>query len=267
MSRTIHQVDAFTREPFRGNPAAVCILGSEEPDTWMRAVAAEMNLSETAFLRQEGEEWRLRWFTPKVEVDLCGHATLSSAHVLFELGLAPANGVIGFRTRSGRLTARRCDGRIELDFPAIRPQPMAPPAGLMEALGLSRASFTGKSRMDYFVRVDDERVVRELSPDFTRLGALEVRGVMVTAPSSGAQDFVSRFFAPGSGVNEDPVTGSAHCALGPYWSEELGKAIVVGYQASARGGFVEVEPRVDRVLLRGDAVTVLKCEMLDRSGT
>lgn len=262
MSQTIHQVDAFTREAFKGNPAAVCILEATKPEAWMRAVASEMNLSETAFLLREGEDWRLRWFTPVVEIDLCGHATLSSAHVLFETGLALANGEIGFQTRSGRLTARRRNERIELDFPATPPRPVMPPAGLLDALGLERASFSGKSRMDYFVRVDDERAVRELAPDFTRLAALEVRGVIVTAASAGAQDFISRFFAPGSGVNEDPVTGSAHCALGPYWSAELGKPVLVGYQASPRGGFVEVEPRGERVLLRGEAVTVLRCELL-----
>jgi PhzF family phenazine biosynthesis protein len=263
MSLTIFQVDSFTSEPFRGNPAGVCVTETPIPDNRMQQLAAEMNVAETAFLvRQSDGAFSLRWFTPEVEVDLCGHATLASAHILWESGLLSASDTARFDTKSGRLTARKVGNRIELDFPSEPPQPTAPSDAILRSLGLSCATFTGRNRMDHFIRVDDERVVRELDPDVAALGGIDARGVIVTAQSKGEYDFVSRFFAPAVGIAEDPVTGSAHCALAPYWSAKLGKPIVTGYQASARGGVVECEPRGDRVLLRGAAVTTMRCEVV-----
>ncbi|MHC4933682.1 MAG: PhzF family phenazine biosynthesis protein [Planctomycetota bacterium] len=250
----ILQVDAFTSEPFRGNPAAVCILSEPRQDAWMQAVAAEMNLSETAFLLREGDGWRLRWFTPTVEVDLCGHATLASAHVLLE-----QDGEVRFLTKSGTLSARRSGGWIELDFPSLPAEPATEPVGLVEALGAVPVC-VGKSRFDFIVELESEEAVRALRVDVARLRKVEARGVIVT--SRGREyDFVSRFFAPRAGVDEDPVTGSAHCCLAPYWSELLGKTEMTGYQASARGGVVQVRLSGDRVILRGQAVTVLRGEL------
>jgi PhzF family phenazine biosynthesis protein len=269
MSRSlaITQVDAFTDVAFAGNPAAVCVLPGdlEASDPWMQAVAREMNLSETAFLRRHGEAWSLRWFTPKVEVDLCGHATLGSAHALWEEGHLGAASPARFDTRSGRLTCTRSEsGRIEMDFPAKLAQPTSPPPELLAALGATASRFVGRNAFDYFVELDSEDAVRALGPDHGRLRSLPVRGVIVTALArAGADyDYVSRFFAPGSGVDEDPVTGSAHCALAPYWSERLGRADLVGHQASARGGRVHTQVSGDRVILGGNAVTVLRGELL-----
>ena len=262
----IVQVDAFTSRPFAGNPAAVCVLSQAAGDAWMRDVAREMNLSETAFLAPksgapQNDGYQLRWFTPAVEVDLCGHATLASAHVLWEEGHLPPAVQVRFHTRSGLLLADRRGDWIELDFPATAPTPTEPPPHLLDALGAG-AKFVGKSRFDYFVEVESEAVLRELAPDFTGLRKLGVRGVIVTARSSSREfDFVSRFFAPGAGVDEDPVTGSAHCALGPYWCGQLGKPEFTAYQASARGGVVRVRVKGDRVILGGQAVTVLRGEL------
>ncbi len=262
----IVQVDAFTNRPFAGNPAAVCVLREAPPDEWMRNVAREMNLSETAFLvpkssSPQTDGYQLRWFTPAVEVDLCGHATVASAHVLWEDGHLPRTGQARFHTRSGLLLADLRGDWIELDFPATGPEPVEAPAHLLEGLGL-QAKFVGKTRFDYFIEAESEPVVRGLAPDFTALRKLGVRGVIVTARSSSAEfDFVSRFFAPGAGVDEDPVTGSAHCALGPYWSGRLGKPALTAYQASARGGVVRVCAKGDRVILGGQAVTVLRGEL------
>ena len=262
----IVQVDAFASRPFAGNPAAVCVLPEAPSDAWMRDVAREMNLSETAFLvpkssTPQTDGYQLRWFTPAVEVDLCGHATVASAHVLWEDGHLPPSAQARFHTRSGLLLADRRGEWIELDFPATVPVPADAPPHLLQSLGCA-AKFVGKSRFDYFVEVESEAVLRGLTPDFTALRKLGVRGVIVTARSSTPEfDFVSRFFAPGAGVDEDPVTGSAHCALGPYWCTRLGKAEFTAYQASPRGGVVRVKVNGDRVILGGQAVTVLRGEL------
>jgi len=262
MSPRIVQVDAFTAEPFAGNPAAVCVLAHAADKRWMQQVAREMNLSETAFLFRQGDGWSLRWFTPSVEVALCGHATLASAHVLWQDGHLAQGVQARFDTKSGRLTADRKGDWIEMDFPAEPAQPADPPESLLAALGVA-ATFVGKNRMDYIVEIESEAAVRALQPDFTRLRSLPVRGVMVTARSSdGGYDFVSRFFAPGSGVDEDPVTGSAHCCLAPYWGAKLGKTEMTGHQVSARGGVVRVRNAGDRVILGGQAVTVLRGDLL-----
>jgi len=257
MSIPLFQVDAFTSVPFRGNPAAVCLLEEPREDAWMQALAAEMNLSETAFVRPLDRRFELRWFTPAIEVPLCGHATLASAHVLFAEGRAGGD-TIEFETKSGLLTAARQGCFIELDFPAEPPQATDPPAGMIEALGVA-PKFVGKNRLDWIVEVGGETEVRKASPDFRALSAANTRGVMITARSDDAAfDFVSRFFAPSAGIDEDPVTGSAHCCLGPFWSERLGKQELVGHQVSARGGVVHVRPEGERVRLRGEAVIVLR---------
>jgi PhzF family phenazine biosynthesis protein len=259
----VTQVDAFTAVPFRGNPAAVLILDDARDDAWMQDVAREMNLSETAFLVRAGDAWRLRWFTPLVEVDLCGHATLASAHVLWESGRLADVEEARFETRSGRLSARRAGDWIEMDFPAVAPVTAEPPAGLIEALGV-RPRAVARNRMDYLVEVGSEAEVRAATPSISDLASVETRGVIVTAPAEGGDyDFVSRFFAPAAGVNEDPVTGSAHCALAPFWAERTGRSELVGYQASARGGYVRVRVNGARVLLAGQAVTVMRGELID----
>lgn len=255
----IVQVDAFATRPFAGNPAAVCVLTAFPAASWMQDLAREMNLSETAFLRPAGDGWELRWFTPEVEVELCGHATLASAHVLWEEGELAA--AARFHTRSGLLTARRRDDWIEMDFPAELAEETALPAGMEAALG-QPARFAGRNRFDFLVELESEAQVRELRPDFGRLRALTERGVIVTSASrSDSWDFVSRFFAPSVGIDEDPVTGSAHCCLGPFWSARLGREALVGFQASARGGVVRVTTRGERVLLGGQAVTVMRGEL------
>ncbi len=257
----IVQVDAFTNRAFAGNPAAVCILPASPSDQWMRDVAREMNLAETAFLTPEDNGYRLRWFTPTVEVDLCGHATVASAHILWEEGHLPAGKQARFHTRSGLLLADQRGDWIELDFPATMAEPTEPPPNLLEALG-TKAKFVGRSKFDYLIEVDSEQTVRALKPDHTSLRKLPVRGVIVTARSAAPEfDFVSRFFAPGSGIDEDPVTGSSHCALGPYWGSQLGKTELTAYQASARGGVVRIRLKGDRVILGGQAVTVLRGEL------
>lgn len=259
-------VDAFTDVPFAGNPAAVCPLARWPADWWLAAVAREMNLSETAFVVPCGPSaFELRWFTPAVEVALCGHATLAAAHALWERGDAPAGAPVAFRTRhSGELTAARLpSGEVELNFPAQPAGRCAPPPGLLEALGAPAGAAVAKNATDYLVELESERAVRKLAPDFGALARAECRGVIVTAPSADPKfDFVSRFFAPAAGVNEDPVTGSAHCCLAVWWGERLGKAELVGYQASARGGAVRVARAGDRVRLIGRAVTVTRGELL-----
>jgi PhzF family phenazine biosynthesis protein len=263
MGVTIIQVDAFTSKPFAGNPAAVCVLPAPADERWMRNVASEMNLSETAFLHRQGDGFHLRWFTPAVEVDLCGHATLASAHVLWEEGYLMPNEPARFYTRSGLLTAERKADWIELNFPAKSEQPATAPADLEVALGVVH-QYVGRNQFDYLVEVESEDIVRNMKPNVTRLETVPVRGVIVTSRASSPEyDCVSRFFAPGSGVNEDPVTGSAHCCLGPFWSARLNKNELVGYQASARGGVVRVRVNGDRVYLGGQAVTVLRGELLD----
>jgi PhzF family phenazine biosynthesis protein len=261
MGVRIVQVDAFTNSPFSGNPAAVCVLTASPPENWMQQVAREMNLSETAFLTQADTGYNLRWFTPCIEVALCGHATVASAHVLWEDGHLPPNVQARFHTRSGLLRADKRGEWIELDFPSTIAEVAEAPPGLLEALG-AEAHFVGKTLFDYLVEVASEKLLRDLQPDFTALRKLPVRGVMVTARSETPEfDFVSRFFAPGSGIDEDPVTGSAHCALGPYWANRLGKTQFTAYQASPRGGIVQVTVNGDRVILGGQAVTVLRGEL------
>jgi PhzF family phenazine biosynthesis protein len=255
----LFHVDAFTAEAFRGNPAAVCLLEGERDDRWMQSVAAEMNLAETAFLRREGDAFRLRWFTPVAEVDLCGHATLASAHILWQESiLAPDDGA-RFQTRSGLLTAARSGDAIALNFPATPPKP-ADAKNVLAALGVS-ARFTGTTIFDYLVELESEDAVRNLKPDFQALAIAGMRGVIVTSQARD-YDFVSRYFAPAYGINEDPVTGSTHCALAVYWSERLGKQDFRAYQASARGGELQVKLRGDRVELGGHAVTVTRGELL-----
>jgi predicted PhzF superfamily epimerase YddE/YHI9 len=267
LTQPLFCVDAFAAEPFAGNPAAVCLLDAEADPGWMQRVAAEMNLSETAFLVPGAEAggYGLRWFTPTVEVELCGHATLASAHVLWTEGRVEAGRPIRFDTASGHLQARSGpDGVIWLDFPATPAEPADPPHGLLEALGDGAARWVGLGRFDYLVELEDEAAVRDLAPEVRRLDGLGTRGVIVTARAArpGAYDFVSRYFAPAAGIDEDPVTGSAHCTLGPFWAGRLGRDELTGFQASARGGLVEVRPRGDRVLLGGRAVTVLRGQLL-----
>ena len=260
MSQLITQVDAFTDKPFAGNPAAVCVLAETREASWMQSVAREMNLSETAFLAPQANGYQLRWFTPSVEVDLCGHATLAGAHALWAEGHLPLTEQARFYTRSGLLTARRIGDWIEMDFPATPDKPAPAPDGLIEALGAS-PRYIGKSAFDYVVELDSEDTVRRLKPDLTLLGKITVRGVIVTSRAAD-YDFVSRFFGPAAGIPEDPVTGSAHCCLGPFWRARLNKTEFVAYQASARGGVVRVRLEGDRVLLGGQAVTVLRGELL-----
>ena len=255
----IVQVDAFTDVAFAGNPAAVCVLPEPADERWMQAVAREMNLSETAFLHRENDGWRLRWFTPAVEVALCGHATLASAHVMWENGDVPRGTPIRFLTKSGPLGAAANGEWIELDFPAVSAEPTKAPTGLLEALGVK--GDVARNRMDYLVEVADEAAVRRLNPDFTKLKRVETRGVIVTARGSAPYDFVSRFFAPAAGVDEDPVTGSAHCALAPWWAKKLNRDSMLAFQASPRGGVVRVTVRGDRVGLAGQAVTVMRGEL------
>lgn len=262
MGIPIIQADAFTDRPFGGNPAAVCLLPEPREASWMQDVAREMNLSETAFLHPEADGYRLRWFTPAVEVDLCGHATLASAHVLWEAGRLRPDQPARFATRSGPLTAWRQGEWIEMDFPAKPPEPAAAPPGLAAALGITPRA-VARNQFDYLVEVDSEEVLKALRPDFRQLRAIAARGIIVTSRAASAPyDFVSRFFAPAAGIDEDPVTGSAHCCLGPFWQKQLGRDEFLAYQASARGGVVRVRVAGDRVRLGGQAVTVLRGELV-----
>lgn len=260
MPHKLTQVDAFTNRAFTGNPAGVCILDEPEPDYWMQDVAREMNLAETAFLVPHEEGYDLRWFTPLAEVELCGHATLASAHVLWESGLLPITETARFHTRSGELLARRADEWIELDFPALPPTNAELPDDLSEGLGAEPVA-VWRSRYDLLVELADEKTVRTLTPDFSLLRRVDARGVIVTAEGIGTYDFVSRFFAPRLGIDEDPATGSAHCVLGPFWKERLGRDGLMGYQVSPRGGRIRTRVEGDRVVLGGQAVTVMRIEM------
>ncbi len=264
MGLSLYQVDAFTKLPFQGNPAAVCLLESQKEAAWMQAVASEMNLSETAFLLPENDGYRLRWFTPKNEVKLCGHATLASAHVLYREKLLPVGRQARFYTLSGLLTAdyQEESGLIELNFPTTSVIPCEPPAGLVEAMGI-KPVFVGRGDDDYLLELETEAEVKAAAPDFGRLVRVACRGVIVTALSGTKEyDFVSRFFAPAVGVNEDPVTGSAHCRLTPYWQAKLKKTEFTAYQASARGGFLQLKAEGERVRIGGNAVTVFQGELL-----
>jgi len=264
MSIKIFQVDAFTSEPFKGNPAAVCLLDGPQNEKWMQDVAREMCLPETAFLTPEGDGFRLRWFAPKAEVDLCGHATLASAHVLWVEGVLAEGETARFETRSGSLTAEKRGDLIEMDFPAEPERAVECSPPMLEAALGAQLCYVGENRFDLLVELDSEETLRHLRPNFSLLKKIPGRGVMVTSASNSPDyDFVSRFFAPSLGVDEDPVTGSAHCCLGPYWAEKLGKTELVGYQASERGGIVRVRIEGDRVILGGDAVTVMKGELIE----
>lgn len=257
------QVDAFTSEPFRGNPAAVCVLEGERDDAWLAAVAREMNLSETAFVEARADGWALRWFTPVTEVDLCGHATLASAHALWELQLAAPGAPLRFHTRSGVLTARREGAAIVLDFPAEPAATVPWVMPLLDALGVAAPVAFARNRVDYLIEVSDAQQVRGVRPDMVKLAEVPTRGVIVTARSdSPDRDFVSRWFGPRVGVPEDPVTGSAHCCLGPWWAERLGRTSLRGLQASERGGTIDVRVLGERVELIGHAVTVLRGELV-----
>jgi PhzF family phenazine biosynthesis protein len=262
MTTPLYHVDAFTNEPFSGNPAVVCPLDGPTDAAWMQHVAAEMNVSETAFLYSVGKDFNLRWFTPTTEVDLCGHATLASAHVLWEQGLLAAGTPARFHTASGLLTVTSADGWLHLDLPAVVADAIDSPPGLEEALG-AKTAWVGETRLDYIAEFASESVVRELDPGLAAIAKLPVRAVIVTAkadsPRSDAVsprfDYVCRVFGPGHGIPEDPVTGSAQCALGPYWQAKLGKDDLAVYQASRRGGFLRVRPKGDRVIVSGQAVT------------
>jgi PhzF family phenazine biosynthesis protein len=264
VTQKIFQVDAFTGEPYKGNPAGVCVLPEAKDEAWMQAVAREMNVAETAFLIADGaNSFGLRWFTPTVEIALCGHATLASAHILWEEGIVTADQQIVFSTQSGELTAVRSGRWIEMDFPAEPAGEEIPvPDELKEALGVEFKSVR-RNRFDLLVEVESEQVLRGLEPQMKPLRALPVRGVIVTSRADDERyDFVSRFFAPGAGVDEDPVTGSAHCCLAPFWAERLGRAEMLAFQASPRGGEVRVRVAGRRVMLGGQAVTVLRGELL-----
>ena len=261
MPTKLYQVDAFTSEAFAGNPAAVTILDKKMSGEWMAGLAREMNLSETAFLLAGKDAWSLRWFTPAAEVNLCGHATLASAHILWEPGYLEDEQPALFDTRSGRLSAVKQGEWIEMDFPAQPAEEKEPADGLLEAAGV-QPRFVGKNEADWLIELATEERVRGLRPDLTRLSEVCERGLIVTSVSnSDRYDFVSRFFAPAVGVDEDPVTGSAHCCLGPYWAEHLHKTELVGFQASPRGGEVRVRPQGDRILLAGSAVTVMHASL------
>jgi predicted PhzF superfamily epimerase YddE/YHI9 len=263
MTIPIFQVDAFTSEPFRGNPAAVCLLDRPRPDGWLQHVAAEMNLSETAFLLPAGDGFNLRWFTPTTEVPLCGHATLASAHILWKTGWLAAEEAARFATRSGALAARRAGSRIELDFPALAVEEAAPPPGALEALGVrplfcGRTPDRGDGDRQYLVECESEDVVRQARPRFDLLRLIQPSFILTARSASPGYDIVSRFFAPWWGIDEDPVTGVAHCSLATYWSRRLGRTSLVAYQASARGGTVHVRIDGARAFLSGQAVTVLE---------
>lgn len=254
----IYQVDAFSDQPFYGNPAAVCLLQTATGDSWLQSVAGEVNLSETAFVQPHDDGFELRWFTPSTEVNLCGHATLAAAHILWENGYLANNKQARFHTRSGLLSAQIDNNNIALDFPATPAEAVTPPMGLLAALGLTTGDVFS-NKVDYLVQLDDEALIHKLEPDFAALATIETRGVIVTALSSDhAYDFVSRFFAPAAGINEDPVTGSAHCTLAPFWAERLNKKSLRAYQASHRGGEVGMRLQGDRVYLSGKAITIME---------
>ena len=265
MMVTFAQVDAFTGKPFAGNPAAVCLLPGPASPEWMAAVARETNLPATAFVHDAGDGFAVRWFTRTTELKLCGHGTLASAHILYETGRVRASQSIRFQSPDGALAASTSGGWVALDFPAIPEQQVEPPAGLLEALGVE-AVYVGRGRLDCIVEVADESVVCGLRPDLKRLRDVATRGVIVTSRSATAdRDFVSRFFAPSTGINEDSVTGSAHCCLAPFWAQRLGKTTFVAHQLSARGGVLKLAVDGERVRIAGQAVTVIRGELTPSS--
>jgi len=272
MSQSLIQVDAFTDTPFAGNPAAVCVLTKPQSDRWMQQVAQEMNLSETAFVLPQAEGFRLRWFTPTTEVPLCGHATLATAHVLWSEGHLDPDTPAQFDTQSGRLIATRRGDWIELNFPAAASTPVEVPPALIKALGYTPLAphsqgeiAVYQNSLGYLVEVADAAIVRQLQPDFGLMASLPIANVIVTSQADAGSgfDFISRFFAPGLGINEDPVTGAAHCCLAPYWRDRLQQDQFLAYQASVRGGVVKVQyDGGDRVYLSGQAVTVMRAELV-----
>jgi len=265
MGQRITQVDAFTAEAFRGNPAAICVLPQEADPVWMQHVALEMNLSETAYLVPRADGFGLRWFTPTVEVDLCGHATVASAHVLWEQGIVPPDGECRFHTRSGLLTARRNADWIEVSFPLETVESIPGAQDAEAILGVRSIAMAESKRLQYLVvEVDGEAAVRACAPDFSALLNVPYEGIIVTSRAGANEPYavVSRFFAPRKGVNEDPATGSAHCILGPYWRAKLGQSAFLAHQASARGADIRVRVEAGRVVLGGQAVTVMRGELV-----
>ena len=264
MSIPIYQVDAFAERPFTGNPACVCLMQAEMPDDWMQNLAAEMNLSETAFVWKRNDQFKIRWFTPAAEVDLCGHATLAASHVLWEAGWSSKDTDVVFDSKSGHLSASRKGKLIVLDFPANPPTEVEAPAGLLQSLGVeNKVIYIGSDDTDFIIEVDSEFTVRSLTPDFARLKHTTARGIIVTSQSDSQQyDFVSRFFGPAVGIDEDPVTGSAHTTMAPYWSRKLGRTEMKAFQASERGGSICIKIRENRVLLGGMATTIFRGELL-----
>lgn len=260
MGEKIYQVDAFTSEPFKGNPAGVMLLTTAKTDEWMQDFASEMNLSETAFLVKLQDKYLLRWFTPKVEVDLCGHATLASAHVLFSEGLVKNDKTILFESTSGILKAQYVDGWIELDFPAFEVRTGKITSQIIDALGFEPGQVF-ESDVNLLVEMNGLEEVRDYLPDFEKLAALPCQGLIITSRMEGEFDFTSRYFAPRAGINEDPVTGSAHCSLAPYWSSKLGKNEFKACQASKRGGVLKVRLENNRAFIQGQAVTIFDGEL------
>jgi len=256
----LFQVDAFTKQLFKGNPAGVCILHEnvKNNDELMQNIAMEMNVSETAFVTKKNDEYDLRWFTPETEVEFCGHATLSSAHILWETGLVQNDETIVFNTKSGKLLATKTDDRIELDFPAIEVTEISSKEMINNGLGV-KPLFTGTDGKRYLLEINDYDELIKMKPNFEKLKEIGKTAFMITCESQDDKyDFYSRFFAPSIGINEDPVTGSAHSYLVPYWARKLNKSILYAFQASKRGGEIECELNKERVLLRGNAKTVFK---------
>jgi PhzF family phenazine biosynthesis protein len=258
----LYFVNAFTDQPFKGNPAAVCLLTKPKKDAWMQKVAKELNLPVTAFVKTEPEGNKLRWFTPTTEIPICGHGTLASAHILWEKGYIDKDESVSFLTKSGKVTAKLKDGWIELNFPSAPDEEIVAPPDLIKAIGVE-PKYVGKYKLDYIVEVESDEIVKNLTPNIKAMALLPVRGVIVTSRSSSTEfDFISRFFSPAQGIDEDFVTGSAHCCLGPYWKRKLNKDEFVAYQASARGGVIKVRVSDDRVLLSGQGVTVLQGDLM-----
>ena len=258
MSTPLLHVDAFAEAPFRGNPAAVCLLDGARSAGWMQALAAELNLPATVFIEPAADGSAVRWFSPAAELTLCGHGTLAAAHALWETARLPRAATARFATRSGVLSAVSRDGWITIDLPAETAVPASPPLELLDALG-TKARWVGRNRLDWVIEVDDEAVVRALAPDLVALAAVDTRGVAVTARATTPDaDFVSRFFAPRVGIPEDAVTGSAHCCLAPLWAARLGRSELTARQLSTRGGVVRARVDRDRVALSGQAITVLR---------